>query len=109
VEPFLGWLDHMEHDVFGIPRPDQIVYLEVPNAVRVALKQMAIDEGKHGANVQLDVAERNNEHQETTEERARSIVASKNNWDMVSCCTKDEIRSREEIHEDVYQIVSKIL
>jgi len=109
VEPFLGWLDHMEHDVFGIPRPDQIVYLDVPNAVRVALKQMAIDEGKHGAHVKLDVAERNNEHQETTEERARSIVASKNNWDMVSCCTQGEMRSREDIHEDVYQTVSKII
>ena len=109
VEAFLGWLDHMEHGIFGIPRPNQIVYLEVPNAVRVSLKQMAIGEGKHGTNVQLDVAERNNEHQETTEERARQIVASKNNWKLVNCCERSAMRTREDIHEEVYQLVSKVI
>lgn len=109
LESFLGWLDHMEHDVFGIPRPDQIVYLEVPNAVRVALKARAIEEGKHGANVKIDVAERNHEHQETTEERARTIVASKNNWALVNCCDGAEIRTREAIHEDIYQVISTII
>lgn len=109
VDAFLGWLDHMEHGVFGIPRPDQIIYLEVPNAVRVALKQMAVDEGKHGATVKLDVAERNHAHQETTEERARAIVASKNNWDLVNCCTGTEMRTREDIHEEVYKIVTAVI
>jgi len=42
LEDFLGWLDHMEHEIFGIPRPDQIIYLEVPNEVRVALKARAV-------------------------------------------------------------------
>jgi len=57
----------------------------------------------------MDVAERNDEHQETTEMRARTIVASKNNWDVVSCCDDLEMRPREEIHEDVYKIVTNIL
>jgi len=109
LEAFLGWLDHMEHEIFGIPRPDQIIYLEVPNEVRVALKQRAIEEGKHGSGVKTDVAERNHEHQEATEMRARTIVASKNNWNLVSCCDDLEIRRREEIHEDVYKIIQGIL
>jgi len=106
LEDFLGWLDHMEHEIFGIPRPDQIVYLEVPNEVRVALKTRAIEEGKHGANVQLDVAERDHDHQETTELRARTIVASKNNWAMVTCCNDLDMRTREDIHEDIYKLVA---
>jgi len=108
LEAFLGWLDHMEHEIFCIPRPDQIIYLEVPNEVRVALKQRAIEEGKHGAGIKTDVAERNHEHQETTEMRARTIVASKNNWSLVSCCDDLEIRPREDIHEEVYKIVSAL-
>ena len=106
LEDFLSWLDHMEHEIFGIPRPDQIIYLEVPNEVRVALKARAVEEGKHGANVKLDLAERNDEHQEATEMRARTIVAGKNNWDMVTCCDELEIRPREDIHEDIYKIVA---
>lgn len=109
LDAFLGWLDHMEHVVFGIPRPDQIVYLEVPNAVRVALKKRAVEEGKHGANIKLDVAERNHEHQEATEERARLIVATKNNWAQVSCCEADTIRPREAIHEDIFKIISGVV
>ncbi|MFT5831909.1 MAG: dTMP kinase [Candidatus Paceibacteria bacterium] len=109
LESFLGWLDHMEHDVFGVPRPDQIVYLEVPNTVRVALKAQAVDEGKHGLAVKLDVAERNHEHQEATEERARLIVSSKNNWTKVSCCVDNEMRTREDIHEDTYKAVSAVI
>jgi len=109
LEAFLGWLDHMEHGIFGIPRPDQIVYLEVPNNVRVALKQQAVDEGKHGVNVKIDAAERDHGHQEATEDRARLIVASKNNWTKVSCCENDQIRPREDIHDEVYKLVSKII
>jgi dTMP kinase len=109
LEDFLGWLDHMEHEVFDIPRPDQIIYLEVPNAVRVALKARAIEEGKHGQHIKLDQAERNNEHQEATEMRARTIVASKNNWHLVSCCENSEMRSREAIHEDVYQVIKAVV
>lgn len=108
LEDFLGWLDYMEHEIFGIPRPDQIIYLEVPNKVRVALKARAIEEGKHGANIKIDVAERNHEHQETAEMRARAIVASKNNWDMVTCCDDVEMRTREDIHEDIYKIISQV-
>jgi len=109
LENFLSWLDHMEHEVFGLPRPDQIIYLEVPNEVRVALKTRAVEERKHGAGVQIDLAERNHEHQETTELRARTIVASKNNWDLVTCCDDLEMRTREAIHEDVYRIVCQTL
>ncbi len=109
LEAFLGWLDHMEHGVFGIPRPDQIVYLEVPNKVRIALKQQAVDEGKHGVDVKIDAAERDHGHQEATEERARLIVASKNNWTKVSCCIDGEMRTREAIHEDTYQAVSAVI
>lgn len=107
LEAFLSWLDHMEHEIFGIPRPDLIVYLAVPNKVRVALKARAVEEGKHGA--AIDVAERNHEHQEATEDRARRIVASKNNWHMIDCTDGEDMRTREDIHEGVMDVVTETL
>jgi len=107
LESFLGWLDFMEHNIFGIPRPDIILYLAVPYAVRAKLKAEAIASGKHG--VGTDVAERNVEHQAKTEERAQKIVASKNNWRPISCLSNGQIRTREAIHEDVYQAIKDIL
>lgn len=109
LEAFLGWLDHMEHGVFGLPRPDIILYLEVPFSVRENLKKVAVADGKHGANVKLDVAESDSHHQENVEARAKTIVASKNHWQVVHCCENDAIRSREAIHADVYKIVDGVL
>lgn len=107
LDSFLGWLDHMEHEIFAIPRPDQIIYLEVPNEVRATLKSRAVEEGKHG--VALDLAERNDAHQVATEIRARTIIANKNHWTAVVCADGLEMRSREAIHADIYQIVQGML
>lgn len=109
LEAFLGWLDHMEHGVFGLPRPDVILYLEVPFNVRQNLKKVAVAAGKHGADVKLDVAEADHNHQEQVEVRAKTIVASKNNWKVVHCCAGENIRSREDIHADVYALVKGIV
>ncbi len=105
---FLGWLDHMEHSVFGIPRPDVIVYLDVPVGVRVAMKARAVAEQKHGA-VTEDLAERDLEHQKAAEERAQRIVKEKNNWQQVCCAAEGEIRSREAIHEEVFSVVKSVI
>ncbi len=109
LESFLSWLDHMEHSVFGLPRPDLILYLEVPHQIRRLLKERAVAEHKHGAEVKTDVAERSLEHQARTEERARDIVAHKNNWQAINCVEGEEIRSREAIHEDVYKAVKTLV
>ena len=36
-EAFITWLDRMEHDVLGIPRPDLIIYLRVPVQMSLVL------------------------------------------------------------------------
>ena len=93
LEAFLGWLDHMEHEVFGLPRPDMIIYLA-----------QAVTEQKH--KVGKDLAEINTEHQENTEARARKIIKLRNNWHQVTCTEGDEMRSRESIHEEIYKLVA---
>ncbi len=108
LESFLGWLDHMEHAVFGVPRPDVIVYLDVPYGVRAALKARAVAEQKHGAVVE-DVAEKDITHQKAAEENAKKVVALRNNWKTVPCTQGEEMRTREAIHEDVFSIVKSVI
>lgn len=103
VEEFLTWLDHIEHEVFKIPRPDKIIYLDVPHTVRAKLKAQAVKEGKHGA--AADLAEQDVEHQQAAEARARDIVARTNNWHLIACTEGEELRSRESIHEEIFKTV----
>jgi len=100
---FLGWLDHMEHTVFGLPRPDAIFYLEVPYAVRRALME------RDTTRVSIDVAEVNHEHQIACEKRAKNIVAEGNAWRLISCVSGEDIRSKEEIHEEIFSHVRNLL
>ena len=109
LKGFLKWLDHIEHEIFGIPRPDQIFYFDIPHDIRQKLKKQAVAEGKHGKDVKEDVAEKDVQHQIDTEERAKQIVALLNNWHRVNCCTETgELRTREDIHDEVYEIVEKL-
>lgn len=106
---FLTWLDAMEHGIFAIPRPDVIVYLEVPFAVRKKLKAEAVAAGKHGADVTVDQAEANDKHQQDSEENAKRLVALHNEWRTVVCVDGEIMLSREAIHEQVYETVKPIL
>jgi dTMP kinase len=109
MEQFLSWIDSVEHGIFGLPRPDIILYLDVPYTFRQRLKREAVAEHKHGSAVLLDQAESNQDHQERAEMQAQRLVASLNSWHRISCIENDAMRSREAIHGDVVRAVMRIL
>ena len=105
---FLEWIDKIEHEIFQVPRPDVIFYFDIPFELRKKLKDQAVAEGKHTG--KADVAEADQEHQRLAEERARQIVSVLNNWNKIDCCTDDgELRTREDIHEEVYKLALEVL
>lgn len=100
---FLNWLDTTEHGIFGIPRPDVILYLDIPYEVRKHL--MDAD----GNRIELDVVERDEDYNRAAETQATELLAGLNNWQRVICTLEDHLRSKEEISADVYAAVSNIL
>jgi len=109
IEEFLTWLDRVEHGIFGLPRPDVILYLDVPLKVRKRLKLEAIAANKHGANVRADQHEADDTHQEQAGIQAQHLIATKNNWRSINCSESGEIRTREAIHADIYSYIKTIL
>lgn len=108
---FLEWLDQMEHGIFGIPRPDQIIYLDVP--VEVAQKLLALEStGKSKVYLkkkQKDLAETNAKHLNESRANALKLVKKLNHWTKIDCTKKGELLSRETIAEKVWQAVVSIL
>lgn len=103
LSEFLVWLDNLEHTVFGLPRPDLIIYFDVDPEERIKMLQHASDKEE---NV-LDLAETNLEHQKQTDATANRIIGDLNNWQNINCMKDGEVRTREDIHEEVYEIVKK--
>lgn len=108
---FLQWLDQMEHGIFGIPRPDLIVYLDVP--VEVAQKLLSTENTQktkvYLGKKQKDLAESNPKHLAESRANALKLVKKLNAWTKVDCTSKGEILSREAIAEKVWGVIKKTL
>lgn len=104
-EAFLSWLDRVEYGVFDIPRPDVTFYLDVPPDKSQKLLEYMVSIGQKTP----DVAEQDREHQRKVAACAQYISQSTDTWISVPCMDADTLRTREAIHEDIYQAVSKML
>ncbi len=97
---FLQWLDTMEYEVFGIPRPDVIIYLSVP--VNFSL-QLLNSEGK-----EPDVVEADRMYLENST-NAAEWLCRQYKWDKISCVRSGVLRSIGDIHEEVSSTVQAYL
>lgn len=108
---FLAWLEQMEYTVFGIPRPDGIVYLDVPVAVS---QKLLANKGQKEKKVYLkrrktDVVEGSKKYLSDSRESALLLVKKQNRWLRVECTKKEEMLPRDVVAEKVWQQVKKIL
>ena len=96
---FLAWLDKMEYEVFKIPRPDLIIYLDVPFEVsREWLKQKIAKRKKKYLKGRKDVAEDNLLHLKNSRLSALSLVENNKNWFRIECCRGMACLSPEQVH-----------
>lgn len=108
---FLEWLDRMEHEVFAIPRPDLIVYLDVPAEVSQRLLQSEDMKRKkvYLRKGQKDTVEQNEKYLIESRANALKLVKKLNHWTKIECTKKGELLSRESIAEKVWKEVTSIL
>lgn len=105
LKELVAWLEKVEFGIFGLPKPDLNIYFHVDPEERIKMLQHAAD--KH-ENV-MDLAETNLAHQTQTDATAQKIIAMTNDWSTIECMQEGKIRSRADIHEEVYALVKKHL
>lgn len=103
-DSYLEWTEDFEYDKIGIPRPDLVIFLDMP--VEISQKLMTSryngDEGKkdvHEANVAFLNSCR----------KSALYAAKKQGWKVVPCSKNDQPLSIEEIHNMVVKIVNEEL
>ena len=103
---FFKWVEHVEHEVFKMPRPDMTVYLDIPPDDSLKLLEYVEEIG--GEVVAPD--EKKRLHQARVSESARFVASMYQPWVTVTCLNDDgQLRPREEIHAEVYEKVRAIL
>ena len=105
-EKFLNWLCDLEFNLYGLPKPTKVFFLNMPIDKTVEL--MKNRENKFSHDSKKDIHERNKEHL-TESYNAACSVAKKYNWNEIKCVKDDKIRTIEDIHEEIFKHVKDAL
>lgn len=108
---FIKWLNQMEYEVFGIPRPDVTLYLSLPTHIVLRLlKERDSSKMKRAyLKKKKDVHEADVNFLINSRKSALWLVKEIPNFLKIDCAPKGEILSRETIHDEVYNKVKKVL
>lgn len=106
---FFDWLDKLEFEVFKIPRPDAIIYLDVPYEFSRRLMESE-DKGRKKKYLKgkKDLHETDQSHLINAKKSALALVKERNNWFRIGCVKKNKLMSIEEIGDLVWKAVLKI-
>ena len=94
---FLKWLYEFEYDKLGLPCPDLVIYLDVPTDFTEKLMR-----GREAdTNTQADIHEKDLSYLATCR-RTGKAAAAHYGWTVIQCVKDGQMRSIEDIHNEIY-------
>ena len=105
-EKFLNWLWDFEFNLYKLPVPTKVFFLNMPP--EYAFELMKNRENKFTHEAQKDIHESDENHI-IDSYNAACEVANKYDWTKIECVENDRLRTIEEIHEDIYNAIKVII
>lgn len=105
-EKFLNWLFDFEFKLYKLPEPDVTIFLDMPP--EYGRKLMEGRDNKFSGEKELDIHERDFSYLEKSYENAK-YVSEKFSWKHVLCVKDGEIRTIDDIQNEIRSLAEKIL
>ena len=103
-EKFLKWLWDFEFNLYGLPIPTEVIFLNMPPDYTEKLIQDR--ENKITHEKEKDIIEKNKQNTIDAYNNALELV-KKYNWYEIKCVKDDKIRTIEDINDEIYELVKK--
>jgi len=103
-EKFLQWLYDFEYEKMGLPRPDLIIYLDVPTDYTEKMMRKR----EQDTNTSADIHEQDMQYLATCRECGRA-AADFYGWHVIQCVRDGQMRTIEDIHQEIYSAVKQCL
>lgn len=103
-DKFLNWLEDFEFRMFGLPRPSEVFFLNMPP--EKSLELIKSRENKFSHTQVKDIHEKDANHI-ISSYNAACYVSKKYGWYKVDCIKDGELRSIDDIHNEIYEEVKK--
>ena len=101
---FLKWLYDFEYDKLGLPAPDLVIYLDVPTDFTEAMMRRR----EADTHTSADIHEQDLTYLATCR-RTGKAAAEYYGWTVIQCVRDGQMRSIEDIHEEIYRHVAACL
>lgn len=104
-ESYLSWLEDLEYEKMQIPRPDMVIFLNMPT--ETAQELMAARKNKITGENKKDIHENNIEYLKKSHKNACEI-SEKYNWKEIKCVENNILKTIDDISNEVYFLVKKV-
>lgn len=101
---FLRWLYEFEYDRLGLPKPDLVIYLDVPTALTEGLMRRR----EKATHTEADIHEKDGAYLAVCREVGLQ-AANYYGWRIVRCAKNEKMRTIESIHEEIYSLIRACL
>ena len=98
---FISWLEDLEYNIFGIPRPDKTIFLNVSPEMsqKLVLKKEEREYLKWGK--KMDLHEEDKNHMQNAHDTAILVSDMQKNWVRIDCERDWEMKSMDVITSDI--------
>ena len=103
---FLDWLYDFEYNILSLPKPDLVIFLDMP--VENARQLMKDRANKINNSSVKDIHESNEDYLNKSYENA-CFVAEKYGWNRIKCAVDGKVRTIDDISDEIYEAVKAIL
>lgn len=103
-EEFFRWLYEFEYKYMELPKPDVVIYLDVPTE----LTGKMLRSREEATNTRADIHEQNMDYLRLCRNTGLQ-AASYYGWRVVHCAKDGQMRSIEDIHSEIFAIVQECL
>ena len=101
---FLRWLYEFEYEKLGLPQPDLTIYLDVPTDFTEKLMRTR----EAATNTSADIHEKDLSYLATCRKMGKA-AAEFYGWTVINCVRDGDMRTIEDIHEEIYRHVKACL
>jgi len=100
---FLDWLWDYEFNLYGLPIPDQVFFLNIPPEINEELIKNR--NNKITGKQEKDIHEKSPEHLRDSYKSALALV-HEYGWTEINCIHQRKLRSIESIHEEIWNCIN---
>jgi len=112
LDKFLVWLEDLEFNIFKIPKPDRVFFLNMPYEIgQKFVKKKSTEERSYIENDEkVDIHESSKNHMRDAYMRACELVDRFDYWTEVKSVKQDgELKTIEKINDEIYNLIKKEL